>query len=148
MFVSCLFLQKMACGLCGKENIARDALQRHERQECPEVVVACPFAAHGCKVGWENSLLAVLLSPHLDKAEKTKRFELEAHMAASASQHLTLLLDRAEEQARLLKDALRIRDLRIAELEQKVRHLQETKTENVVCQVLFFVFRACVSQDD
>ena len=62
-------------------------------------------------------------------------------MAASASQHLTLLLDRAEEQARLLKDALRIRDLRIAELEQKVRHLQETKTENVVCQVLFFVFR-------
>jgi hypothetical protein len=37
------------CEYCNREEIRRDELAQHQQKTCPETLVSCPFAIHGCQ---------------------------------------------------------------------------------------------------
>lgn len=58
----------MVCEMCGT-MLARGNMQHHLTDNCPQVVVACSFAEHGCH-------------------HKMTRADLAEHMAQSIQSHL------------------------------------------------------------
>ncbi len=61
-----------------------------------------------------------------------KRGLVEEHLKGEAFKHMAMMQERMEEQARLLKQALHVRDLRIAALEDHVAKARASKMNNTV----------------